>query len=73
MTNTTAALGIEPRTVYLRPESEMIEASKGTTDTARRECIERRAWELYLRDPKVGMYKAIELVIMWDAICEEML
>ena len=82
MSNTTAAPGTEPRAYHLRPESELIEAAKGTTDTARRERIERRAWDIYWREGTQGMKleakarfirEAITEAILFDAICEELI
>lgn len=76
VTDTTAAPGTEPRAYHLRPESELIEAANGTTDTAntaRRERIERRAWEFYMQDPKAGMRPAIQTALWWDELCQELI
>lgn len=76
MTDTTAAPGTEPHAYILRDEGELVEIATGTTDTAntaRRERIERRAWEFYMRDPKAGMRPAIQTALWWDELCQELI
>ncbi len=78
MSNTTAAPGTEPRAYHLRPEEELIAGAVQHLEldeaTARRERIERRAWELVLTGyAHHDVRAAIEASITFDQICQELI